>query len=488
MDISEIGKLSIKYNLEDFQSENKQDSVFFAPSSFTITSFETLSNGSSLFEELDAIPVNEDIKLRLNFTTDSGFSWTDFFSFDLRDVSYDTIKRTVEVEARSEVETTLSIRDIMNNYPIGTPSSENETIYTTIGNRNESYDCLATLDFIRLALQASTNTGYDIINRSYKFDLTPRVDGQKSWVVTADLTYEDSDNGDGQVTDASSMLYRLASLDGAVVGALMGRAYFVNRLDRTNEVTLTLDDVTDVSVQPTMKNYFMVRMVAELIPDAGETYPLPTWNSDYARLGNSDGLNTNGIKSLSVYFNLLGLHHPYWSTSNDRFQIDTHGSNITQYPFTQYGTASEGSRVIYKDLGVIETGWENLSSGDVVELITGSYNVFHTVESVDPNTGKLVLADELQTDLSNVSEVWLYTSEESDIAEHAVDSYSASRGAEGNRKAKMTILDIDRLLPDQSLYLDSSFPNALSQKAFRPRSIEYDIMTDKIEVEVYEID
>lgn len=471
MRLSDIGKIKVEFDMEEEVDKNAS-SLYFIPQKFIFKAFDGLSGGSSLFQLIDDNLLSTDeIDVTLDFTTDAGYSWSDDTTFTKNDIKYNRWNREVEFNTFHALEpfTTL-ISDVFFTYQ-GDVYTFNE------GSGSGTRDCMAASEFIENVL-TSIDSSSTIINTSNIFSDNPFVSGNDTWVV-----FKDHDGSVFKQTDnALNALYRLAAVDGSVVGKAMGYNFFSNRLDNSDKITIQESDVVGgkdgITINPGLQNYRALSMWATSV--LGTTGVL-NWGSHYFKFGDSDGLNSDASKELHGLFLMLELQPASW--------------NGTSFDDDGYATFNDTGADVSED--VVEGSYivpvnanPSLSNGDHIWF--SDKRELYEVDNADAD--RIILKTPMRRDLSaqfstggnkGVFEEIGATRE--NLAFGATNSYVSAYGADGTRRIELELFDIDLLNPYQTFTCGTSFPSVLQGLSFRPSNIEYDLVADRIKIEAYQI-
>lgn len=461
MDVSDIGEVSIEFDVE--QQANAADSIFFTPSNFKFSAFDKMVSRASLFEAIDDNLTSTDtIEVEFSFTTDGGWSWTDnTIELTKDNIEYKEERREVTFDCVYNKSITSSLSDIfvaLDTYNFRLSNDTNK-------------DCVTCKDYIEYVLGLlSSGT---VTHSSNNFSSDP-FSGNDTWVL-----FEDHDgNVYEQEKDPLRILYRLAAVDGSIISVMMGESFFVSRLDTSNNVTLSEDDADVVQINPGLENY---RSVSAWFYSILGTDNMSSWSSPYVMY---DSLNNDAIKDLNISFYMLELQPAEWDSTNTWFSDDGFvfesdtGADLSN-------DISEGTFVfeVSADPSLSEDNYFSFSDKRELYLVDGS-----TASTLSVKTPiRRDVNAEFSTGGNKSIRQIVNTSNRGSMAQNATECYAKAYGADGIRKIKINILDIDSLKPYQTFSLDSSFRSLLRNQTYRPSKLTYNIKTDKISVEAYQI-
>lgn len=457
-----ISEASIEFDIEE--TSNKATELLFTPAKFEFTAFDKLDNGDSLFDVIDSnLSSTDTITITFDFTTDGGTSWTDdIIECTKNDISYSRERREVSFSGNYILSATSTVSDIF--VLAGTD---------TFNSSGSTKDCVPARDYINTVL-SELFPGTTDINNTDKFSSDPT--SGDTWVVF------DDHNGNvyKQETNALSVLYRLAAVDGSVVGTMMGFNFVTNRLDTTEDVSISEDDVSSLDIQPGLNNY---RHISALIFGILGTDTPDSWGSSAILFGDSDGLNTEADKQLDLLYYMLELQPAVYDGVNDEYDDD--GSPFFTDTTEDLSTdAEEGAFQldISGDPSLVEDDFMSFSDKYELYLVNAS------------DASRLELKTPLRRQVSaqfstggNKSIRKIVSSGRQGLASHAIDCYGKAYGADGSRLIEITILDVDTLNPDETFTLGSSFPASVQNQTFRPSKLTYDYIADRIKINAYQI-
>lgn len=456
-EVASLGSIGIEFDMEE--EGNASDSIFFLPGRFEFTAFDRMGSGDSLFEALENVDSTERIAVSLSFTTDGAWSFTDdIITFTTNDLKYDYEKRTVSFDCVYTISNTVSIGDYF--------LSHSDDVYTLRLATTAATDCMPAKLFIDNVLDDVFTSG-TVINNAGHFSASP-FSGD-SWAIVNTVTSTDPSIKAQNVLQA---LYRLAAVDASIVGAMMGHAFFCHRRDDSDTVSLSLDDIETLQIEPGLKNY---RSINALFFSNQPGVGTRQWGSPYSLY---ETLNRWAVKDLEIVFHVGELQPVTYNASESEFDDD--GFVFTN-PTTSDTTKdlSEGVRGFSVDTNL------SANEGDLFTFIDK-----WEVLVIDRSVGSFVnLVNPLRRDVPAGTQINLFinTAERQSLSENATKAYAKAYGADGSRRITTTILDVDSMKPYQTFNLGASAPSFLQGLTFRPSKISYDLTADKIEVEAYEI-
>jgi hypothetical protein len=74
-----------------------------------------------------------------------------------------------------------------------------------------------------------------------------------------------------------------------------------------------------------------------------------------------------------------------------------------------------------------------------------------------------------------------------DVVDEGAENYAKAFGFEGRLRATLTYWGIDGIYPYSVITFDSSAPAIYQSKNFRIKKIDYNFVTDTVEMEIYQI-
>lgn len=499
MEVDDIGTLEVDFDLES--DKDVQDSIFFTPSEFKFTAWNQLGNADFLFDYLDAVPISDDIIATLDFTTDAGLSFGDEFVFNKEDVRYRATERKLEIEAFIDSESDITIGEVFTAYP--------EDVYTHYGSpMNNFMPAQAFIEnYFKMVKPNNTFVNYSNSYRQNPF--TVAFNGDYPWVIGLIRgdggSIRNAESPYSYVNSASLALFRLASIDGSVVGSLLGESFISHRLDNSNTVSITNDEVEDYDVGFGVKNYRVMQMLVEKIPLKWVNIATGQDTNDRglymqgATLYQQPAVNPSGNKELSVYFQMNETSASQWNDVDQRFESDG-GLGETQqealdrmYPLLGVTTreVKKGtSKVPYNPDG----NAPSFAEGDLIcaGQTTGQ---FYTVKETTSNS--ITIYSKFRDDIASGESLYkvtgtngdnLFPTAFSDMVSEALDCYGKAFGGSGSREVEFTIWDIDKLKPFSNIETDASFTEqAIQNKIIAPSKVTYNLETDKIIYKGYDI-
>ena len=179
-------------------------------SEISIELFDELGNGDSLFTYIDALALSDTIQIQV--TTPTG---TDYFIATKSSCEYDWFARKISIKAQAALRYDVQVT----NYDTSS--------YETSGETNADDGLIVSIDVIRAFLEAQGSSP------------TVKILGHFSSVTKSDITNIPIDPPpryiifDGQYVDTyaegQDVTLKLSIVEGAVVGAMMGYAFYVRR-------------------------------------------------------------------------------------------------------------------------------------------------------------------------------------------------------------------------------------------------------------------
>jgi hypothetical protein len=179
-------------------------------SEISIEIFDELGNGDSLFTYIDALGLSDTIQIQV--TTPTG---TDYFIATKSSCEYDWFARKISIKAQAALRYSVQVT----NYDTSS--------YETSGETNADDGLIVSSDVIRAFLEAQGSSP------------TVKILGHFSSVTKSDISTIPSPTSiryivfDGQYVDTyaegQDVVLKLSIVEGAVVGAMMGYAFYVRR-------------------------------------------------------------------------------------------------------------------------------------------------------------------------------------------------------------------------------------------------------------------
>ena len=215
MKLANMPKISQDFDVQDEVNDLSELRVNIAEVSITI--FDELGNGNSLFTYIDALGLSDTIQIQV--TTPSG---TDYFIATKSSCEYDWQARKVSIKAQAALRYDVQVT----NYDTSS--------YETSGETNADDGLIVSSDVIRAFLEAQGSSP------------TVKILGHFSSVTKSDISTIPAPTSiryiifDGQYVDTyaegQDVTLKLSIVEGAVVGAMMGYSFYVRRnFDSTSD-------------------------------------------------------------------------------------------------------------------------------------------------------------------------------------------------------------------------------------------------------------
>lgn len=208
MKLANMPKISQDFDVQDDVNDLSELRVNISEVSITI--FDELGNGNSLFTYIDALGLSDTIQIQV--TTPSG---TDYFIATKSSCEYDWQARKVSIKAQAALRYDVQVT----NYDTSS--------FETSGETNADDGLIVSTDVIRAFLEAQGSSP------------TVKILGHFSSVTKSNITSLPIDPApryiifDGQYVDTYSegqdITLKLSIVEGAVVGAMMGYSFYVRR-------------------------------------------------------------------------------------------------------------------------------------------------------------------------------------------------------------------------------------------------------------------
>ena len=208
MKLANMPKISQDFDVQDDVNDLSELRVNISEISITI--FDELGNGNSLFTYINALSLSDTIQIQV--TTPSG---TDYFIATKSSCEYDWQARKVSIKAQAALRYDVQVT----NYDTSS--------YETSGETNADDGLIVSTDVIRAFLEAQGSSP------------TVKILGHFSSVTKSNITSLPIDPApryiifDGQYVDTYSegqdITLKLSIVEGAVVGAMMGYSFYVRR-------------------------------------------------------------------------------------------------------------------------------------------------------------------------------------------------------------------------------------------------------------------
>ena len=208
MKLANMPKISQDFDVQDDVNDLSEFRVNISEISITI--FDELGNGNSLFTYINALSLSDTIQIQV--TTPSG---TDYFIATKSSCEYDWQARKVSIKAQAALRYDVQVT----NYDTSS--------FETSGETNADDGLIVSTDVIRAFLEAQGSSP------------TVKILGHFSSVTKSNITSLPIDPApryiifDGQYVDTYSegqdITLKLSIVEGAVVGAMMGYSFYVRR-------------------------------------------------------------------------------------------------------------------------------------------------------------------------------------------------------------------------------------------------------------------
>ena len=208
MKLANMPKISQDFDVQDDVNDLSEFRVNISEISITI--FDELGNGNSLFTYIDALGLSDTIQIQV--TTPSG---TDYFIATKSSCEYDWQARKVSIKAQAALRYDVQVT----NYDISS--------YETSGETNADDGLIVSTDVITAFLEAQGSVP------------TVKILGHFSSVTKSDISTIPAPTTirylifDSQYVntyaEGQDVVLKLSIVEGAVVGAMMGYAFYVRR-------------------------------------------------------------------------------------------------------------------------------------------------------------------------------------------------------------------------------------------------------------------
>lgn len=465
IEIGSIDSIEVDFDLSD--NENTITKLFFSPGLFEFSVFDRMGNGGSMFEELNDIPVDDRIVVDLSFTTDGGHSFDSAYVFDKSDVEYDILERKLTIESRIPPSDIL-VSDIFTANPGDVVTSD------------VSPDTMFVSDFIENYFNLFDPGNTNII-QTHNFRATQATvaDDDRVFLVMDDAT-----------TLASDVIYKIAAADASIVGSFWGYNFMVGRLNADNDVVITTDDAETLGMRMGIRDFFEAEISIQ--GSVVNTSSLP--RSFFYHAIETDrvgvyGLNENGTKKLDVYFEFDRCFEFQYDSATDSYAAF---NSDTEFIVNEM---DEG-----EDIAVLSPGaglgqsfyfYTAAKGGSSLEFV-GDAGVTHIITEIDSNEYHFFppAPRDIRSNNSFSPRIVLETPFDANnpyATNFPFNAYKKSLGADGENIISLNIFDVDTLNPYQTFTLDSSYPSTIANQKFRPSKLTYNLESDTIEVEAYQI-
>ena len=215
MKLGNMPKISQDFDVQDEVNDLSEFRVNISEVSITI--FDELGNGNSLFTYIDALGLSDTIQIQV--TTPSG---TDYFIATKSSCEYDWQARKISIKAQAALRYDVQVT----NYDTSS--------YETSGETNADDGLIVSSDVIRAFLEAQGSSP------------TIKILGHFSSVTKSNISTIPAPTSiryivfDGQYVDTyaegQDVTLKLSIVEGAVVGAMMGYSFYVRRnFDSTSD-------------------------------------------------------------------------------------------------------------------------------------------------------------------------------------------------------------------------------------------------------------
>lgn len=356
----------------DIQEESEDINEFKVNlSDITIKIFDGLSEGESLFSYIEALSNSDTIRIKV-ITTIGNFTGTDVFISSKSACKYDWRSRTVEIT--------------------GTAALRRDVLVTgySISSKTSSDGWVAPKDLItQFLLTQGISPTIKVIGHFFDYDVTQLngvpQDNPKYLVLPS--TSVDTYN------KAQLKFLRLSVIEAAVIGTMMGYAFYVRR----NYVEDVSDNYAEISADD-LENFgieFNARNVRNVDYDFNFTDQTGT-----ARYNPStQTINSSGAQDLDVAYGAGGYKTVQWDGSDSFDEIDVSlDGYMTQAMINEVGGDSKES---YENaLGIVSSYQVTFDIFGVGSLKPYQYIKFQN--DIHPAlNGKKVRASYLEYDLEN---------------------------------------------------------------------------------------
>lgn len=358
----------------DIQEESEDINEFkLNLSDITIKIFDGLSQGESLFSYIESLSNSDTIRIKV-VTTIGNFTGTDVFISSKSACKYDWRSRTVEMTGTAALR-----RDVeVTGYSISSKTSPNGWV--------------APKDLItQFLLTQGISPTVKIIGHFFDYDVTnlavsPAPVGTPKYLVlpsTSINTYN----------SAQLKFLRLSVIEGAVIGTMMGYAFYVRRNYvqdvSDNYAQISADDLENFGIEFNARNVRNVDYDFSFTDQTGTARYNPSTQT----------INSSGAQDLDVTYGAGGYKTVQYDGSDSFDEIDvTLDGYMTQARINQVGGDSKAS---YENaLGIVSSYQVTFDIFGVGSLKPYQYIEFQN--DIHPAlNGKKVRASYLEYDLEN---------------------------------------------------------------------------------------
>jgi len=307
---------------------------------FTFTVRDKISDGTNtdnLLELIDNLNVNELIVCEITFGSGADLFYT---TKDQAEFSYKD--RNLKFKAQHP----LKYGQLSYNKTFDLTSVREDASISVVS------DCVQVYNYIEEFLKVLGNSVTPYIDSKLYFNKTSPVNLDHTIAIPL-----------GTVTpsiDASTSIIRsIAISEGAIIGNILGNAYFVNRASKGNSVSMTASDFEDFNVEINHKNIRNFDINLSFNPSADGIF-------------DSSVFNDQGKNDVDVTFTTQAGYYVQWNASNSRWEQPT--DDIDNYLNLTTGIGTNPSRSSY----VITAYKKSLGASDDV-FISGKINGITTV-------------------------------------------------------------------------------------------------------------
>lgn len=356
----------------DIQEESEDINEFKVNlSDITIKIFDGLSEGESLFSYIEALSNSDTIRIKV-ITTIGNFTGTDVFISSKSACKYDWRSRTVEIT--------------------GTAALRRDVLVTgySISSKTSSDGWVAPKDLItQFLLTQGISPTIKIIGHFFDYDVT-NLNGQPQdnpKYLVLPSTSVDTYN------EAQLKFLRLSVIEAAVIGTMMGYAFYVRRNYvedvSDNYAQISADDLENFGIEFNARNVRNVDYDFNFTDQTGTARYNPSTQT----------INSSGVQDLDVAYGAGGYKTVQWDGSDSFDEIDVSLEGyMTQAMINEVGGNTKES---YENaLGIVSSYQVTFDIFGVGSLKPYQYIEFQN--DIHPAlNGKKVRASYLEYDLEN---------------------------------------------------------------------------------------
>ena len=328
MKLANMPKISQDFDVQDEVNDLSELRVNIAEVSITI--FDELGNGDSLFTYIDALGLGDTIQVQI--TTPSG---TDYFITTKSSCEYDWQARKISIKAQAALRYNVQVT----NYDISS--------YETSGETNADDGLIVSTDVITAFLEAQGSSPTLKILGHFSSVTKSNITSIPTPTTTRYLIFDSQYVN--TYAEGQDVVLKLSIVEGAVVGAMMGYSFYVRR----NFASTSNSDYYAQIGSSDLKS-FGVSFNDRHVRNFNSVFAIQD-NIDGAQISTSETeeIDATGAQDISINYFVPDMHTVFFDTteSPQKWELATTGASALSQ--SDMDDISDDARDSYKkSLGI----------------------------------------------------------------------------------------------------------------------------------------